>query len=117
MNTISYAIEDSGSLVPKPPKGTKSGKPLKSGKRENEYYQKKKIQELSSKIKREKSGDREGATSKQKQQILKEPKGSRSKVRKDDFQRALEGMFGCNVSYDAEQKNRRLKEIAGAQDK
>lgn len=66
MNTISYNNEDQGTLVPKPPKGTKNGKPLKSGKRENEYFQKKKIQELSSKIKREKSGERDSSSSRQK---------------------------------------------------
>jgi hypothetical protein len=38
MNTISYANEDQGALVPKPPKSNKNGKPLKSGKRENEYF-------------------------------------------------------------------------------
>lgn len=91
MNTISHPDD-----LPRPPKT--ASKPLKSVKRENEYFQKKKIQELNSKIKREKSNERSEA----KQKVLTQRKSSRSKSRKEEFVRALEGMFGGNIHYNAE---------------
>lgn len=75
MNTIGYDREIPQAVLPKPPKSTKHGKPLKSGKRDTDYFQKKKIQELSSQINKERSNDFE-QTNKLKKYLIQNPQQS-----------------------------------------